>query len=97
LFAILQYTFFCICAIFATMSAFVHFWKKSSPAGKTALARRLRTSKPYLSQLAHGHRLPSPRMHELLELVTGERFSFGECLSPDLMVPMPGDCNKSNL
>jgi transcriptional regulator with XRE-family HTH domain len=77
------------------MSHFVEFWKNLSPGAKTALARRLRTSKSYLSQLAHGHRLPSPRMHELLEVVTGERFLFGAGVAPGTGVARSGDDNRN--
>ena len=55
---------------------FKKFWVGLAASEKNALSRRLKTSNPYLSQLAYRHRRPSPRMHEMLELVTGRRFTF---------------------
>lgn len=61
------------------MVNFSEHWQELSPEGKKALAERLDTSFAYLSMLANGHRCPSPRFAELLEIVTGKRFEFEGC------------------
>jgi transcriptional regulator with XRE-family HTH domain len=48
------------------------YWRSLSPEGKKALAERVHTSIPYLSQIAHGHRIPSKRFFELIAIAIQE-------------------------
>lgn len=53
------------------MDKFTAWWVASSPKQKQALADKMETSIPYLSQLAHGHRKGSRHFVRLLEIETG--------------------------
>jgi transcriptional regulator with XRE-family HTH domain len=49
--------------------SFVIRWQRFSPQEKKALAKQLRTSVNYLSQVANGHRKPSARFLDYLLLL----------------------------
>lgn len=56
-------------------------WESLPPSGKDALAVDTGSSIPYLSQIAHGHRKPSPKLARTLWRNTGVPLKY---LRPDI-------------
>lgn len=58
---------------------FYDFWRIATPAEKQDLAKKLHSSVPYLSQVAHGHVRVSLRLRDLARYVTGVHLDFPNC------------------
>lgn len=68
---------------------FSDFYGALTAVEKRSLATKLKTSVAYLSQLAHGHRLPGVRLLARIEWASGGRVTIKE-MRPDIY-PGPDD------
>lgn len=66
---------------------FPELWNRLTPASKVALVEKIGTSYAYMSQLAHGHRNPSPALCR--RLVAADRRLTLKALRPDIWGTAP--------
>lgn len=62
---------------------FEEYYKSMNAKAKSEFARKLSTSVPYLSQIAHGYRKPGPLLAIMIVKATGNKVSK-KSLRPDL-------------
>lgn len=67
------------------------YWASLTPADKTDLAKRAKTSKAYLSQIIHDFRTPGAAFARRLHELSNKKLLLSE-LRPDIW-PHPTDSN----